>query len=150
MLLLFFNLSTLFSTRCLKTLYLLFDLLILFSTRCAAAAARHAAATSLPFPSARTLGQLAGATEASIDAVSLGGFCRLKALSTSRNDAPELASRPFDAGRDGFVMGEGAGALVLEDLEHAARRGARVYAEVQYSTVFNVPPLPDLSSQTVC
>eukprot|EP00878_Enallax_costatus_P016015 GHUV01016791.1.p1 GENE.GHUV01016791.1~~GHUV01016791.1.p1 ORF type:complete len:312 (+),score=60.18 GHUV01016791.1:404-1339(+) len=74
---------------------------------------------------------LAGATEACIDAISLGGFCRLKALSTGYNDTPEKASRPFDAGRDGFVMGEGAAVVVLEELQHAQARGAHMYAEVR-------------------
>ncbi len=72
---------------------------------------------------------IAGGTDASITEVGLGGFGNMKALST-RNDSPETASRPFDAGRDGFVMGEGAGALVLEDYDHARARGARIYAEV--------------------
>ncbi|MDR1205253.1 MAG: beta-ketoacyl-ACP synthase II [Peptococcaceae bacterium] len=72
---------------------------------------------------------LTGGTEASITGVGLGGFCSMKALSL-RNDQPERASRPFDRDRDGFVIGEGAGVLVLESLEHARRRGARIYAEV--------------------
>jgi 3-oxoacyl-[acyl-carrier-protein] synthase II len=72
---------------------------------------------------------LCGGSEAPITEMALGGFNAMKALST-RNDDPARASRPFDATRDGFVMGEGAGALVLEALEHAQRRGARIYAEV--------------------
>jgi 3-oxoacyl-[acyl-carrier-protein] synthase II len=72
---------------------------------------------------------LAGGSEAIIIELCLGGFCSMKALST-RNDEPQRASRPFDAGRDGFVCGEGAGLVVLESLEHARRRGARIYAEV--------------------
>ncbi|KIZ03127.1 3-ketoacyl-CoA-synthase [Monoraphidium neglectum] len=74
---------------------------------------------------------LAGAAEAAIDAIGLGGFSRLKALSTAYNATPERASRPFDAGRDGFVMGEGAGVLVLEELGHALARGRKPYAEVR-------------------
>jgi 3-oxoacyl-[acyl-carrier-protein] synthase II len=70
-----------------------------------------------------------GGAEAAICPMGIGGFNAMKALST-RNDAPEKASRPFDANRDGFVMGEGSGILVLEELSHAIRRGARIYAEM--------------------
>ena len=72
---------------------------------------------------------LCGGTEASISELGIGGFNALKALST-RNDDPAHASRPFDANRDGFVLGEGAGALVLEELEHARARDAKIYAEM--------------------
>jgi len=72
---------------------------------------------------------ITGGSEAPIVGISFAGFCANRALST-RNDEPEKASRPFDTGRDGFVMAEGAGAVVLEELEHARRRGARIYAEV--------------------
>jgi 3-oxoacyl-[acyl-carrier-protein] synthase II len=72
---------------------------------------------------------IAGGTEAAVTAMSVGGFAAMKAMST-RNDEPERASRPFDAERDGFVLGEGAGMAVLEELEHARARGARIYAEV--------------------
>ena len=72
---------------------------------------------------------LTGGSEASITPLGVGGFNSLKALST-RNDDPERASRPFDATRDGFVLGEGGGALVLEELEHAKKRGAKIYAEI--------------------
>ncbi|WP_233861797.1 beta-ketoacyl-ACP synthase II [Paraburkholderia adhaesiva] len=72
---------------------------------------------------------LAGGAEAAIMTSSFAGFGRARALST-RNDSPETASRPWDAGRDGFVLGEGAGIVVLEELEHARRRGARIYAEL--------------------
>ncbi|WP_110670575.1 beta-ketoacyl-ACP synthase II [Salinicola halophilus] len=71
-----------------------------------------------------------GGSEACIDRVSLGGFAAAKALSSHYNDTPEAASRPFDQGRDGFVMGEGAGLLVIETLEHALARGAKPIAEI--------------------
>ena len=73
---------------------------------------------------------LTGGSESATTRLGLGGFCAAKAVST-RNDSPETASRPFDLDRDGFVMGEGCGALVLEEYEHARRRGARIYAEVK-------------------
>ncbi len=72
---------------------------------------------------------LAGGSEAVITPLTIGGFCSMKALST-RNYEPTRASRPFDKDRDGFVMGEGAGIMVLESLEHARQRGARIYAEI--------------------
>ncbi|RMF59781.1 MAG: beta-ketoacyl-[acyl-carrier-protein] synthase II, partial [Bacteroidetes bacterium] len=72
---------------------------------------------------------ICGGSEAAVSELGIGGFNAMKALST-RNDDPARASRPFDATRDGFVLGEGAGALVLESLEHARARGARIYAEV--------------------
>lgn len=70
-----------------------------------------------------------GGSEASLNEIGIGGFNASRALST-RNDSPETASRPFDATRDGFVMGEGGGALILEDLEHAQKRNAKIYAEI--------------------
>ena len=72
---------------------------------------------------------LAGGSEAAIVPLGIGGFAAMKALST-RNDDPTRASRPWDADRDGFVMGEGAGVIVLEELEHAKKRGARIYGEI--------------------
>jgi 3-oxoacyl-[acyl-carrier-protein] synthase II len=72
---------------------------------------------------------ITGGTEAAVCAMGIGGFCAMKALST-RNDEPERASRPFDAERDGFVMGEGAGVLFIEEREGALARGARIYAEI--------------------
>ena len=72
---------------------------------------------------------IAGGSEAAITPMSVGGFGALRALST-RNDEPSRASRPFDSDRDGFIIGEGAGVLILEELEHARRRGAPIYAEI--------------------
>jgi 3-oxoacyl-[acyl-carrier-protein] synthase II len=72
---------------------------------------------------------ISGGTEAPITPLSIAGFCSMKALST-RNDQPEKACRPFDIDRDGFVMGEGAGIVILEELEHALKRGAKIYAEL--------------------
>lgn len=72
---------------------------------------------------------IAGGSEAAINPAGMGGFNAMQALST-RNDSPQTASRPFDVGRDGFVMGEGAGALILEEYEHAKARGAKIYAEL--------------------
>src|SRR5687767_6016131 len=73
---------------------------------------------------------LAGGAEATICPIGIAGFAQARALSTAFNDQPEKASRPYDQDRDGFVMGEGAGVVVLEEYEHAKRRGAKIYAEV--------------------
>lgn len=90
---------------------------------------------------------ITGGTEASITPISVAGFCSMKALST-RNDNPENASRPFDKDRDGFVIGEGSGILILEELEHALKRDAKIYAEVvgygSSSDAYHMTsPLPD-------
>lgn len=73
---------------------------------------------------------ISGGSEAAITEMGFGGFCSMRALST-RNDAPEKASRPFDKDRDGFIMGEGAGVVILEEREHAMKRGARIYCELK-------------------
>jgi 3-oxoacyl-[acyl-carrier-protein] synthase II len=73
---------------------------------------------------------VAGGAEAAVSEIGMAGFCAARALSTGFNDTPAQASRPWDENRDGFVMGEGAGVVVLEELEHAKKRGAKIYAEV--------------------
>jgi len=73
---------------------------------------------------------VAGGAEAAVSEIGMAGFCAARALSTGFNDTPTQASRPWDENRDGFVMGEGAGVVVLEELEHAKKRGAKIYAEV--------------------
>jgi len=101
-----------------------------FATVSACATASHAIGSALrliQYGDADVM--VCGGSEAPITPMGLGGFNSMKAMST-RNDAPEKASRPFDAQRDGFVMGEGAGTLVLEEYEHAKRRGARIYGEL--------------------
>ena len=73
---------------------------------------------------------VAGGAEAAVCKLGIAGFCAARSLSTNFNDQPEIASRPWDKNRDGFVMGEGAGVVVLEELEHAKKRGAKIYAEI--------------------
>jgi 3-oxoacyl-[acyl-carrier-protein] synthase II len=102
-----------------------------YSVSSACATANHALGASLRhlrYGDADVL--IAGGAEAAITALGYAGFCQARALTTSFNDCPEKASRPFDKNRSGFVMGEGAGVLVLETLEHAQARGAKIYGEL--------------------
>src|SRR5687768_7783101 len=101
-----------------------------YATVSACATSAHAIGTayrSIQYGDADVM--IAGGAEATVTPMSIGGFANMKALS-ERNDSPETASRPFDATRDGFVMGEGSAIVVLEELGHAQRRGARIYAEL--------------------
>ena len=101
-----------------------------FITASACASANHAMALALrSVQSGESEVCITGGAEATITSMGMGGFNVMRAMST-RNDDPAGASRPFDAGRDGFVMGEGAGILIFEEYEHAKKRGARIYAEV--------------------
>ena len=102
-----------------------------YATTSACASGAHAVGEALTLiRDGRQDVMLAGGAEAPICLLSVGGFSAMRALATSFNDEPARASRPFDARREGFVVGEGAGVLVLEALEHAQQRGARMYAEV--------------------
>ncbi|MFO8145076.1 MAG: beta-ketoacyl-ACP synthase II [Candidatus Syntrophosphaera sp.] len=101
-----------------------------FNVMSACASANHAIGTafrSIQYGDADII--ISGGTEAAVTPLAIGGFCAMRALST-RNDEPQKASRPFDAERDGFVMSEGAAFLILEELEHAKARGAKIYAEL--------------------
>ncbi|HXS67328.1 MAG TPA: beta-ketoacyl-ACP synthase II, partial [Candidatus Polarisedimenticolia bacterium] len=101
-----------------------------FATCSACATANHAigeAWRTIKMGDAKVM--FAGGAEATIVPIGIGGFCAMRAMST-RNDDPKRSSRPFDKDRDGFVMGEGAGVVVLEELEHAKARGAKIYAEL--------------------
>lgn len=101
-----------------------------YATVSACASASHAIGAAFDsIRLGRTDVMITGGSEAAVCKLGIGGFNAMKALST-RNDSPETASRPFDAERDGFVLGEGAGALVLEELDHALARGAKIYAEI--------------------
>ncbi len=101
-----------------------------FATCSACATANHAigeAWRTIKMGDAQVM--LAGGSEAAVIPIGIAGFCSMRAMST-RNDDPKTASRPFDKDRDGFVMGEGAGVIVLEELEHAKKRGAQIYCEI--------------------
>ena len=101
-----------------------------FSTCSACATANHAIGEAWRTIKAGDASVMfAGGSEAAVIPIGIGGFCAMRAMST-RNDNPKTASRPFDKDRDGFVMGEGAGVLVLEELEHAKKRGAKIYCEI--------------------
>lgn len=101
-----------------------------FATCSACATANHAIGEAWrTIKMGEAVMMFAGGSEAAIVPVGIGGFCAMRAMST-RNDDPKAASRPFDKDRDGFVMGEGAGVLCLEELEHAKKRGAKIYCEI--------------------
>jgi len=101
-----------------------------FATTSACATANHAIGVSYrAIQNDEVDVMICGGSEAAITSMGLGGFCSMKALST-RNDEPEKASRPFDAKRDGFVMSEGGGVVILESLEHAEKRNANIYCEI--------------------
>ncbi|MCL4785583.1 MAG: beta-ketoacyl-ACP synthase II [Verrucomicrobia bacterium] len=101
-----------------------------FATCSACATANHAIGEAWrTIKMGEAVMMFAGGAEATIVPIGIGGFCAMRAMST-RNDDPKRASRPFDKERDGFVMGEGAGVIVLEELEHATKRGARIYCEI--------------------
>jgi len=101
-----------------------------FCVTTACASGTHTIGSSYKFiQDGQAIAMITGGSEAAVTPLGMAGFCAAKSLST-RNDDPEKASRPFDNDRDGFVMGEGAGILVLEELEHAKARGAKIYAEL--------------------
>lgn len=103
-----------------------------FSTQTACATANHAfVLSSLAIKAGMADAMIVGGTEGTIHPLAVGGFSNMRAVSTSRNDTPETASRPFDVDRDGFVMGEGSGVLVLEEYEHAKKRGANIICELK-------------------
>ena len=102
-----------------------------FSVQSACATSNHALGLGfLYIKSGLSKAMVVGGTEATVDRIALAAFDNMKALSSKRNDTPELASRPFDADRDGFVMSEGSGVLVLEDYEYAKARGANILCEI--------------------
>lgn len=101
------------------------------ATQTACATSNHAMAVAMMMiQSGMADAVLAGGTEASVTEMGVGGFNNMRALSTNFNDSPERASRPYDKNRDGFVIAEGAGVLILEDYEHAKKRGANILAEI--------------------